>query len=376
MELIKDLESILKSAKKILDIIKRDILELKEKFGDERRTQIIKTPVGEFSIEDLIPEEPTVVMLTADGYVKRVPPDTFRTQGRGGKGVAGLTTKEEDQVEHMFSTSTHSDLLFFTSRGRVFQLKAYDVPSGSRTSKGQAIVNFLQLAPGERVETVLPMDDIEGAKFLVMVTNQGTIKKTALQDFANVRHSGLIAINLKEGDDLKWVKPSSGADEIVLVTKNGQAIRFKESDVRSMGRVAAGVRGIKLKKNDSVVGMDVIIPSLVKKGHLELFAVAQNGLGKRTNLAEYKVQKRGGSGIRTMKVTAKTGLVMGAYISSADEEYDLIVISKKGIVIRVAYKSVPSLGRDTQGVRIMRFKEEGDLVSSTTFVKHSEQKVE
>lgn len=374
LDLIKELESILKSVKKMLDIIKKDVLELKEKYGDDRRTQIVKTPVGEFSVEDLIPEEPTVVMLTADGYVKRVPPDTFRTQGRGGKGVAGLTTKEEDQVEHLFSTTTHADLLFFTTRGRVFLLKAYDVPQGSRTAKGQAIVNFLQLAPGEKVATVLPLNDMEGSKFLVMVTDQGTIKKTALEDFANVRRSGLIAINLKEGDDLKWVKPSSGSDEIVLVTRNGQAIRFKESDVRAMGRVAAGVRGIKLKKNDSVVGMDVIVPSLVKKGHLELFTVAENGLGKRTNLTEYKVQKRGGSGIRTMKVTGKTGSVIGAYVSSSDEEYDLIVISKKGIVIRVAYKSVPSLGRDTQGVRIMRFKEEGDLVSSTTFVANDGRK--
>ncbi|MFH1620723.1 MAG: DNA gyrase subunit A [Patescibacteria group bacterium] len=376
MELIKELESILKSAKKILDIIKNDITELKEKFGDDRRTQIIRTPVGEFSVEDLIPEEPTVVMLTADGYIKRVPPDMFRTQGRGGRGVSGLTTKEEDKVEHVFSTSTHADLLFFTSRGRVFQLKVYDVPQGSRAAKGQAIVNFLQLSPGEHVATVLPMGDMDGAKNLVMVTNQGTIKKSLLEDFSNVRRSGLIAINLKEGDDLKWVKPSSGTDEIVLVTKNGQAIRFKESDVRAMGRTAAGVRGIKLKKNDSVVGMDVILPSLVKKGHLELLTVAENGLGKRTNLSEYKVQKRGGSGIRTMKITAKTGGVIGAYISSSDAEYDLILISKKGIVIRVSYSSVPSLGRDTQGVRIMRFKEDGDMVSSTTFVAVSEKKVE
>ena len=237
-------------------------------------------------------------------------------------------------------------------------------------------MNFLQLAPGEKVATVLPLGDIEGSKFLVMVTNQGTIKKTALEDFANVRRSGLIAINLKEGDDLKWVKPSSGSDEIVLVTKQGQAIRCKETDVRGMGRTAAGVRGIKLKKNDSVVGMDVVVPSLVKKGHLELFVVAENGLGKRTNLAEYKIQGRGGSGIHTMKVTAKTGGVVGAYISSDEEDCDLILISKKGIVIRVPFKSVPSLGRDTQGVRIMRFKEEGDKLSSTTFVEGGGKKEE
>lgn len=374
MKLIEELESILKSAKKMLGIIKTEVLGLKEQYGDDRRTQVIKTPVGEFSAEDLIPEESTVVMLTADGYIKRLPPDTFRTQARGGKGVAGMTAKEEDQVEHLFSTTTHADIWFFTTRGRVFQLKAYDVPAGSRTSKGQAIVNFLQLAPGEKVATVLPTEDTEGSKFLVMVTNQGTIKKSALEEFANIRRSGLIAINLNEGDDLKWVKPSSGSDEIVLVTKNGQAIRFKEADVRAMGRAAAGVRGIKLKKNDSVVGMDVVLPSLVKKGHLELFTVAENGLGKRTNLTEYKVQGRGGSGIRTMHVSAKTGGVVAAYVSSDQEDYDLILISKKGIVIRIPFKSVPSLGRDTQGVRVMRFKEEGDLVSSVTFIMSEEEK--
>jgi DNA gyrase subunit A len=202
------------------------------------------------------------------------------------------------------------------------------------------------------------------------------VKKTSLEDFANVRRSGLIAISLHEGDDLRWVKPTSGTDEIMLVTKQGQAIRFKEADVRAMGRVAAGVRGIKLKKNDSVIGMDVILPSLVKKGHLELFTVAENGLGKRTNLTEYKVQGRGGSGIRTMRVTAKTGGLVGAYVSSNEEDYDLILISKKGIVIRIAFKGVPSLGRDTQGVRIMRFKEEGDTVTSTTFVAKTDDVIE
>ncbi len=369
MDLIEELESILKSAKKMLAIIKKEVQEMAEKFGDERRTQVIKSPVGEFSTEDLIPDEPTLVMLTADGYVKRVPPDMFRTQGRGGKGVAGLTTKEEDQVEHVFSTNTHADIMFFTTRGRVFRMKAYDVPQGSRTAKGQAIVNFLQLAPGEKVATVLPMGDMDGAKNLVMVTTQGTIKKTELAEFENVRRSGLIAINLHEGDDLKWVKPSSGSDDIMLVTSQGQSIRFKESDVRAMGRNAAGVRGINLKKKgDSVVGMDIVLPSLVKKGHLELFTIAENGLGKRTNLTEYKVQKRGGSGIRTMKVTPKTGGVVAAYVTSKDEERDLLCMSKKGVVIRLPFKSVPSLGRDTQGVRVMRFKEEGDMLSSVALV--------
>lgn len=368
MKLIEELESFLASQKKMLALVKKELMEIRDRFGDERRTQVVKSPVGEFSVEDLIPNESTVVMLTSDGYIKRLPPDTFRTQARGGKGVAGVTTKEEDQVEHLFATNTHADILFFTSRGRVFQLKAFDIPQGSRTSKGQAVVNFLQLAPGEKVATILAMTDLQDGKYLVMVTNQGTIKKTSLEEFANVRRSGLIAINLKDGDDLKWVKPSSGTDEIVLVSRGGQSIRFDEADVRPMGRTAAGVRGILLKNRDEVVGMDVIVPKLAEKGQLELFTIAENGLGKRTSVKEYKVQGRGGSGIRTMHVSEKTGGVVGAYVSSVDDTRDLILISKNGIVIRVPFKSVPSLGRDTQGVRVMRFKEAGDTLSSVTFV--------
>jgi DNA gyrase subunit A len=368
MKLIKELESILKSVTKMMGVVRKEIVEIKDKYGDDRRTKVVATGVGDFSMEDLIPDEQTIVMLTADGYIKRLPPDTFRTQHRGGKGVVGLATKEEDHVEQLFSTSTHTDLLFFTNRGRVFQLKAYDVPQGSRTSKGQAIVNFLQLAPGEKVATTLAMDDIEDAKNLLMVTNKGTAKKTELSEFKNMRRSGLIAITLKPGDDLQWVEPTTGKDEIVLVTKNGQAIRFKEEGVRSMGRTAAGVRGIKLKKDDVLIGMDVISASLAKKGELELFTVAENGLGKRTNLKEYKVQGRGGSGIRTMKVTAKTGSVVGAYVSQKDDDRDLMLISKKGIVIRTPFKKISSLGRDTQGVKIMRFKEDGDKVSSVAFL--------
>jgi DNA gyrase subunit A len=368
-KLIEELESILASAKKILGIIKEEVSGLREKFGDERRTKIIAGPVGELAMEDLVPSEETLVMLTADGYIKRLPPDTFKSQGRGGKGVIGLETKDEDQVMSMFTTNTHTEIMFFTNRGRVFRLKAYELPVGSRTSKGQAIVNFLQLAPGEKISITLPMENMEGAKFLVMVTSQGTIKKSSLDEFANVRRSGLIAISLHDGDELIWVKPSNGGDDISLVTREGQSIRFSEEDVRAMGRSAAGVRGILLKKkNDEVVGMDVINPKLADKGLLELFVLTENGLGKRTSLSEYKQQGRGGSGIRTMKVTDKTGGVIGAFISGKDDEQDLVMISKKGIVVRTPFKSVPSLGRDTQGVRLMRFKEDGDKVSSVTIV--------
>ncbi len=369
MKIIAELESILASVKKMLAIIKQEIIGVKEKFGDARRTVIVPHPVGEFSMEDLVPQEETMVMLTIDGYIKRLAPDTFRTQARGGKGVIGLETKEEDSVSQLFATNTHTDVMFFTSRGRVFRLKAYEIPQGTRTSKGQAIVNFLQLAPGEKVTVTLPMDDMDGTKYLVMVTSRGTIKKCEMEQFENVRRSGLIAIGLDEGDELTWVKPSMGTDDISLVSRDGQSIRFSEDDVRSMGRTAAGVRGIKLKaKSDYVVGMDIINPILADKGQLELFTITENGLGKRTNLQEYKTQGRGGSGIHTAKVTAKTGGVVGAFISNKDDERDLILISKNGIVIRVPFKSVPSLGRDTQGVRVMRFKEAGDLVSSVAFV--------
>jgi DNA gyrase subunit A len=251
-KLIEELESILASVKKMLNIVKKEFIDLKEKFGDARRTKIIPGPVGEFSMEDLIPQENTIVMLTVDGYIKRLPPDTFRSQGRGGKGVVGLSTKEDDMVSQLFTTNTHTEIMFFTTQGRVFRLKTYDLPEGSRTSKGQAVVNFLQLGPNEKVSVTLPMDGFEGAKYLVMVTSKGTIKKCAMEEFDSVRRSGLIAIKLDAGDELTWVKPSTGDDDISIVTRQGQSIRFEEKEVRSMGRTAAGVRSIKLKGNDEV----------------------------------------------------------------------------------------------------------------------------
>ncbi|HTM67671.1 MAG TPA: DNA gyrase subunit A, partial [Candidatus Binatia bacterium] len=362
LELIKDLESILRSPKKITNIIQAETKGLKEKYGDERRTQIVPHGVKEFSAEDLIPNEPTIVLITADGYIKRLPPDTFRQQERGGKGVAGLKTKEEDAVEHLFSTNTHADLLFFTSKGRVFQLKAYDVPAGSRTSKGQALVNFLQLAPGEKVSAVFSGEDTEDFKFLMMATRAGNIKKTPLEDFENVRRSGLIAIKLKQDDVLEWVKPTSGKDEIFIVTSEGQSIRFAEKDVRPMGRTAAGVRGIRLKNRDRVVGMDVVKPDDGKKSGFELLVVTEHGFGKRTGLEQYKTQGRGGSGIKTAHVTDKTGKIVMAIVINAKEERDLLAVSDKGQIIRLATQSISVLGRDTQGVRIMRFKEEKDGV--------------
>ena len=369
MVLIKELEAILKSAKRILGIVKDETGEMRTKYGQERRTQVVSAGVKEFSTEDLIPNEPTIVMITQDGYIKRLPPDTFRTQERGGKGVVGVQTKDEDTVEHLFSTNTHADLLFFTTRGRVFQLKAYDVPQGSRTAKGQALVNFLQLAPNERVSAVLSGDDMADSKYLFMATRNGSVKKCDLADFANVRRNGLMAITLKADDVLEWVKPTSGKGDVILVTSSGMAIRFSEKDVRSMGRSAAGVRGLRLKGRDAVVGMDVIEaePSN-KKSSYELLIVMDNGYGKRTNLEEYRHQGRGGSGIKTAKVTDKTGKIVMGLLINAKEERDLMAISVKGQVIRLPIKSVSVLGRDTQGVRIMRFKEDKDSIASVTLV--------
>jgi DNA gyrase subunit A len=361
--LIKELESILKSPKKVLDIIKKDIEEIKAQYGGKRRTKIIPHGVKEFSIEDLVPNEPTIIMATRDGYIKRMPIDTFKKQARGGKGVIGLTTKEEDVVEHLRSTNTHDNMLFFTTRGRVFQLRAYDIPVASRTSKGQALVNFLQLAPNEKVSSILSMADMSKYEYLVMVTNKGTIKKTKLSDFQNVRRSGLIALRLKSDEMLEWVRPSSGKDNIMLITSMGQAIRFKESGVRAMGRTAAGVRGLRLKSDDTIVGMSVIQPELARKKVLELLVISENGLGKRTLTNEYKIQGRGGSGIKTMNITDKTGKIINARVINNTEEQDLLLISKGGQVVRTPLKTVSTLGRATQGVRIMRFKKSKDTVA-------------
>lgn len=368
LALIKDLEALLASPKKILGVVKTELQDIRQRFGDERKTDIVKGAVGTFTQEDLIPNEATVVVLTNDGYIKRLSPENFKTQSRGGKGVIGLTTKEEDQVSNFFSTTTHADILFFTTTGRLFQLKAYDIPAASRTAKGQAIVNFLQLTGEEKIANVLSMEDLSPFKFLVMVTKNGVIKKVELTEFENIRRSGLIAIKLKAGDRLRWVKPSTGKDHIMLVSANGQSIRFQEKDIRPMGRSAAGVRGMRLKGTDEVVGMDVMDEG--KEGKTEqLLIIMANGYGKRTAINAYKVQGRGGSGIKTAKVTDKTGkLSAGMIVDAKAESQDLIVISQKGQVIRLPLKSISTLGRDTQGVRVMKFNDAKDKVASVTLV--------
>lgn len=365
MKLIKELKALLKSDEKINQVIFDEVNEIEEKYGDERRTKVVASAIDKISTTDLIPNEATIIMLTNQGYIKRLPPDTFKTQNRGGKGVIGLTTKEQDFVEQMFTTMAHSDLLFFTSRGRVFKLKAYEVPQSSRTAKGQAIVNFLQLAPSESVNAILPLADLMKFKNLVMVTRNGLIKKTGIDQFANIRSSGLIAIKLKDDDTLTWIKPSTGKDELLIVTEQGQAIRFKEKDVRQMGRTAAGVKAMKLKAEDHIIGMGVIGAEL-KKGYV--ITVMKNGFGKRTPLSQYRVQSRAGSGIKTAKITPKTGKITFARVIDEKVDDDLMIISKKGQVIRLPMKGVNAVGRATQGVRLMRFKAEGDEVASTTII--------
>ena len=367
-KLIEELEALLKSTKKIDELIQTELKQIKEKYGDPRRTKLVKSPIGEFKVEDLIANEDVIIVKTKSGYVKRLPSDTYRKQGRGGKGVIGITTKEEDVVETMLSAETHDDILFFTNKGRVFQTKVYELPESSRTAKGQALVNFLELASGEVSTAVLTIGKAERNKYkyLLMCTTSGTIKKTALSEFEKVRRSGLVAIKLKGANELKWVKLTTGADEVMITTAHGQAIRFKETDVRSMGRTASGVRGIRLKKGDTVMSLDVIEKSQDRKNLLVL-VTSELGLGKKTPLLQYKIQRRGGSGIKTMNLTKKTGSIKVMHIVSRAEEADLIVISKTGQTLRTALGQISTLGRATQGVRIMRL-ESGDSVASAAIV--------
>ena len=366
-DLIKELKKILSTRENILSVVRTEVLALRDEYGQDRRTQVIKGPIGSFSQEDLIAKEDTAIMITQDGYIKRIPPDTFKKQNRGGKGVIGLTTKEEDSVWEIFVTNTHADIMFFTTRGRVFRLKAYEIPqAATRTAKGQAIVNFLQLAPEEKLSASLSVDDLGKYKYLVMATRQGLIKKTSLDDFANVRRSGLIALKIKPGDELMWVTPSSGDDNVLLVSNTGQCIRFSEKDVRPMGRTAAGVRGLKLKGDTGfVTGMGILNKEDVKSA--ELVVIMSHGYGKRTAVGQYKIQNRGGSGVKTANVTTKTGEITDAFVvTDADADRDVVIMSVAGQVIRLPFKSVSQLGRATQGVRLMRFKKSDDSVASVT----------
>ena len=367
-KLIKELEAILKSKARMMKIVKDDLLEVAEKYGDDRRTKIIKGGVKQLSQEDLVPDDESVLVLTQGGYIKRTNPSEYKTQKRGGVGVVDLSTKEEDVVTTLLTTSAHSDLLFFTDKGKVYQSKMYEIPEGRRATRGKSIMNFLPLTPEEKVTSVLAVrkDEWAGDWSLMMITKNGVAKKSDAVAFKDVRRSGLIAITLKEDDSLISARFVGKSDELSLVTLHGQAIRFKETDVREMGRTAAGVTAMRLSKGDYIVSADVLKKDDKKS---EILIVTRQGYGKATPTKEYKVQKRGGSGIKTAKVTSKTGDIVCGIVLSEEERHDgeLVIMSQKGQVIKLPLKDVPTLGRQTQGVRVMKMRE-GDAIASVVFV--------
>jgi len=358
MKMIARFEEILASEVEILKIIKAELLEMKEKHGDERRSKIINHELGKFSDEELIPEEDSVILLTAENYVKRTLLSEYRRQNRGGKGKRGMTVKEEDVIDSLVPASTHDWLFFFTNRGRVFRLKAYEVPAASLAAKGVAAVNLLQLQPEEKITSIIKhAKDANDDGFLFMATTKGTVKKTPLKDYANIRTNGLIAIKLDEGDELRWIKRTNGDNDVIISTSAGQAVRFNEKDARPMGRAARGVRGARLRPNDRVVGMDIVTSE-----EQELLVISEKGFGKRTTAGNFPSHKRGGVGIKAAVVTAKTGPIISVQTLDPDM-VDAIMISKNGQTIRTALKGIKLLGRTTQGVTIMRLGESDKIVS-------------
>jgi len=365
-KLIAELEAILADEQKILDIIKDEMRELKQHYGDERRTQVVRNELNRLSDEDLVPDEQVVVTLTANNYIKRSPIADYKRQGRGGKGRRGMATREEDVIEKVVNASTHDYLLFFTNRGRVFRLKTYEVPAAGMGAKGVAIVNLLQLQPEETVSSVINVSKTDKAANLLMCTVRGVVKKTPFEQYGNVRQNGLNAIRLDEGDELKWIRMTSGDNEVVISTSNGQAIRFHERDARPMGRVSRGVRGIRLRADDRVIGMDI-----VEEGS-SIFVISKYGYGKQTKVNQFTPHARGGVGIRSAVVNSKTGELVGVKTLGDTDEQEVIIISKNGQTIRLKIKDIPSLGRATQGVRIMRLND-GDEVVSLALVDKSEE---
>ena len=359
MELIEHLRAILNSEKLVFDIIKEELIEVKDKFGDDRKTKIVAAE-GEIDIDDLIKEEQSVIALTHFGYIKRMPIDTYRSQKRGGKGITGIATREEDFVKQIFTASTHDTILFFTNKGKLYKLRGYEVPEAGRTARGTAIVNLLSLDADEKVSAVIPIQNFAEGKYLLMATKRGLIKKTALAEYNSARKTGLQGITLKEDDELIAVRLTDGEDNVVLVTRNGMCITFDEKDVRPIGRVSQGVIGIRLDEDDEVIGME----SIIAGGKATLLAITENGFGKRTELDEYRVQIRGGKGVVTYKITSKTGKLVGARITTNDE--DVMLITDKGTIIRLKVKDISVLGRPTQGVTLMRTTDGGKVVSIET----------
>jgi DNA gyrase subunit A len=358
-KLIGELEAILADEQKILNIVKEELVELRDKYGDERRTRVIPQELGKLSDEDLVPDEQVVVTLTSANYIKRSPIAEYKKQGRGGKGRRGMTTREEDVIEHVVNASTHDFLLFFTNKGRVFRIKTYEVPMASLSAKGIAIVNLLQLQPEETVSSVINVSkQMHGENGnLFMCTVRGVVKKTPFDQYQNIRSGGLIAINLDEGDELKWIRMTNSDNEVVISTSQGQAIRFHEKDVRPMGRVSRGVRGIRLRTGDQVIGMDIV------QEKSSVFVISQFGYGKRTKVAQFTAHARGGVGIRSAIVNTKTGKLIGVKTLNEDDTQEVIIVSSQGQTIRLGLKDIPSLGRATQGVRIMRLNGKDEVVS-------------
>jgi len=365
--LIVKLKGLLASKKRIWGVVKKELEGLKEKYADPRRTRVFKRKIGEFSEEDLVADEETIVTLTRGGYIKRMQTDVYRAQSRGGKGISSQKVKAEDVVDYCFTTTTHSNLYFFTDRGRVFQIRTYEIPESSRTARGQLVVNFIQIGADEKVTAVVDIPKKHKFRYLVMATRGGVVKKTKLEEYVNVRPSGLVAIRLRKGDVLEWVEPSTGFDEVILATKAGQAIRFLEKDARPMGRAAAGVKGITLREGDQMIAME-IIPRKYSIVGFQVLVVTENGYGKRTPLKFYKVQRRGGKGLKTAKVTAKNGNLVAMKLLGK-EERDLILISSRGQIIRIPAGSISEQSRATQGVTLMRFKDKDkDKVANVTWV--------
>ena len=360
MELIAHLREILSNEQLVYDIIKEDLIEVKTKFGDERLTKI-KPAEGDIEEEDLIKEEQTIVALTHFGYIKRMPADTYKSQRRGGKGITGISTRAEDFVTEIFTASTHDTILFFSNKGKLYRLRGFEIPEAGRTAKGTAIVNLLSLDAGEKISAVIPITNFDDGKYLLMATKKGLIKKTSLKEYDSTRKTGLLAINLKEDDELIDVRLTDGEDNVVLVTSKGLCITFDEKDVRPVGRSAQGVLGIRLNDEDDVIGMESILADNKKA---TLLAITENGFGKRTELDEYRVQNRGGRGVITYKITPKTGNIVGIRIANEDD--DVMLITNSGTVIRLKMKDVSVLGRATQGVTLMRTSGDEKVVSIET----------
>lgn len=370
-ELIKELEAILADENEVLRVVKEELIAARDKFGDDRRSKIINHELGKFVEEDLIPDEESVVLLTAQGYVKRVLQSDFKKQNRGGKGRRGMTTKEEDVIDTIITANSHDFLLFFTSQGRVFRIKAYEIPQSSLIAKGTAAVNLLSMHPDEKITAVIKQSSEAGENgFLFMATTKGTIKKTALKDYENIRTNGLITIKLDDGDELRWVRGTTGENDIIISTSAGQAVRFNEKEVRPMGRAARGVRGVRLRPNDTVVGMDVVSDPDNQK----LIVMATKGYGKMTAATNFPPHKRGGVGVKVAAVTAKTGPIAAVHtLNPAAKE--IIMMSTSGQAIRVAVKDIPTLGRATQGVRVMKLND-GDFVASIGIIPEEEEETE